>query len=140
LASVVIVIEAGESSGALITARRALELHRQVGVVPGQIDSPASTGSNALMSAGATPILSPAHVLESLNIDPSPPILPFLDADAAKCWDALLRGASSLADIARVAGLSTRSVAAAISALELEGLVVVDVAGRISTTLNHTDL
>jgi len=139
LASMVIIIEAGESSGALITAARASELHRLVAVVPGPIDSPASIGSNSLFREGATPIFSPAHALELLSIDPSPPILPFLDGDAALCWDALRRGVSTLADIARVAGLSTRVVAAAISALELEGLVVVDTSGRIHSTVSRVD-
>jgi DNA processing protein len=52
LAGATIVIEAPLDSGALITANRALELGRDVAVIPGPIDSPQSQGSNALLRDG----------------------------------------------------------------------------------------
>lgn len=52
----VLVVEAPEISGALITARQAAEQGRDVFVVPGNIDNPACAGSNQLMRDGATPV------------------------------------------------------------------------------------
>ena len=54
----VLVVEAPKVSGALITARHALEQGRDVYVVPGNINSPTCEGSNALLQEGATPVLS----------------------------------------------------------------------------------
>lgn len=52
------VIEAPEKSGSIITANHALEQGRDVFVVPGNIDSPASAGSNALLREGAIAVMS----------------------------------------------------------------------------------
>lgn len=54
----VLVVEAPQKSGALITARFALEQGRDVFVVPGNINSPTCEGSNAMLQEGATPVLS----------------------------------------------------------------------------------
>lgn len=54
----VLVVEAPQKSGALITARCALEQGRDVFVVPGNINSPTCEGSNAMLQEGATPVLS----------------------------------------------------------------------------------
>jgi len=62
-----IVIEAGLNSGALITARAALENNREVMAVPGKIDSPASYGSHQLIKQGAKLIESVEDVMEALG-------------------------------------------------------------------------
>jgi DNA processing protein len=62
-----IVIEAGLNSGALITAKAALDYNREVMAVPGKIDSPFSRGSNRLIKQGATLIDSVDDVMESLG-------------------------------------------------------------------------
>lgn len=56
LGGVLIVVEAGERSGALITANQALDLGRTVGAVPGAVDSPRHIGTNRLLKDGATMI------------------------------------------------------------------------------------
>jgi DNA processing protein len=53
LALAVVVVEAAERSGALITARLAAELGREVMAVPGRVNSPASRGAHALIRDGA---------------------------------------------------------------------------------------
>jgi len=62
-----IVIEAGLNSGALITARSALENNREVMAVPGKIDSPLSRGANRLIKQGAKLIESVGDVTEALG-------------------------------------------------------------------------
>jgi DNA processing protein len=134
LADVVVVVEAGEKSGALITADYALELNRTVACVPNGIEVPSAVGSNALLKRGAEPILHPDDVLSLLDMRAVPTPSPVLDGDAAACWDALQRGAIDVADIARSSGLSQRAVMGAVSALEIEGLVVVDMLGSVRAT------
>ena len=66
LASAVIVTEAGEKSGALLTAMYANDQNREVFAVPGSIFSKKSVGCNRLIKQGASPALSPEDVLEEL--------------------------------------------------------------------------
>jgi DNA processing protein len=62
-----IVVEAGLRSGALITARAALENNREVMAVPGKIDSPLSKGTHQLLKQGAKLIESVEDVMEGLG-------------------------------------------------------------------------
>jgi DNA processing protein len=62
-----LVVEAGATSGALITARLGLELGREVLVIPGAIDNPECVGSNQLIRDGATLVATIDHVLEELD-------------------------------------------------------------------------
>jgi DNA processing protein len=57
------VIEAKKRSGSLITAMQALDQNRTVMAVPGRIDEQTSKGTNALILAGATPILVPQQIV-----------------------------------------------------------------------------
>jgi len=68
LAVALVVVEAGEGSGALISADFAAEQGRDVFAVPGSIHSRASRGANRLIRSGARPILSPDDLLEALNM------------------------------------------------------------------------
>ena len=68
LSKCIIVIEAGEKSGALITATYAAEQGKEVFSVPGKITSPMSKGANLLIKQGAHPLLDPQDVLDMLNM------------------------------------------------------------------------
>ncbi len=67
LSRATIVIEAGEKSGALITAKFSIDQGRDVFAVPGSILSPMSKGTNNLIQNGAIPLTNPKDVLETLN-------------------------------------------------------------------------
>jgi DNA processing protein len=68
LSLAVIIVEAGMTSGALITASFAAEQGRDVFAVPGNINAPQSQGTNRLIRDGAQPLLNPQDVLEALNL------------------------------------------------------------------------
>lgn len=68
LCDALLVIEAEEKSGTLITARLALELGRDIGAVPGEIFSPTAQGTNMLIHEGAYPITSSEDLHELLHV------------------------------------------------------------------------
>ena len=98
LAEAVVVIEAGEVSGALITAADARRLGRSLFAIPGPIGSGASVGTNALIASGtARALVSPSALLEVLGLfaraaigSPIDPVLEALSVGALDV-DALRR-------------------------------------------------
>ncbi len=67
LAGAVVVVEAGASSGSLITVDHALDLGIEVWAVPGPIETPTSEGSNRLLGDGARPLISVTGFVEALT-------------------------------------------------------------------------
>jgi DNA processing protein len=126
LCAATVVVEARERSGALITADFALEQGREVLVVPGEITSALSAGTNALLRLGATPVTGAADVLEALGITP-PPMRPVeVEGVAATILASLRDGAASADELSRAVNMPSADVAAALVALEIEGLVSSD--------------
>ncbi|HEX2780950.1 MAG TPA: DNA-processing protein DprA [Gemmatimonadaceae bacterium] len=132
LADLVIVIEAGAKSGALITAARALELGRTVAAVPGPIDSPQSAGSNELLRDGAQLIATPADAIALLGLT-APPRAPAAEVEGPErvVWEALGRGALDLDTLASTTALPAREIMAAVTRLELTGAVECALTGEI---------
>src|SRR6185295_17043882 len=71
LSRAVVIIEAAEKSGALITARLAIEQGREVFAVPGAVDSPASFGTHQLLRKGAKLVRHADDILEDLQSLPA---------------------------------------------------------------------
>ncbi len=71
LCKAVLLVQAAERSGSLITARLALEQGRDVCVVPGPITDKLSAGTNNLLQQGAIPIIKSTDLLDTLNIEPT---------------------------------------------------------------------
>jgi DNA processing protein len=127
LARATIVIEAGEGSGALITSEHATDLNRDVGVVPGPVDSPQCVGSNRLMQQGAHPILDPGDALLLMHLDDHmtrrADASPALGGDERAVWVALAAGATPMELVAERSGLMPSRALAAVTGLELAGLI-----------------
>jgi DNA processing protein len=123
-----IVVEAGDRSGALITADFALEQGRDVFAVPGNVLSPASRGTNRLIQNGAYAIVSPQDVLDVLNlselesIKTARQVLP-ADKTEARILQVMNFEPMHIDEICNEVSLSVDKVSAALTMMELKGLV-----------------
>ncbi|GJM21099.1 MAG: DNA polymerase [Planctomycetota bacterium] len=130
LCEALLVVEASARSGALITAQHALELGVEVWTVPGPIDSAACAGSNELLFDGAAPVLSEAVLLRLLGADASPAARNRPPADPVEA--ALATGPRSADELAAELALPLPRLRARLIAMELEGNVKRESAGRWS--------
>jgi DNA processing protein len=141
LSDVVVVVEAGEGSGALITAEAALHLHKEVMAVPGSVFSALSVGTHALLRDGAGLVQNARDILavvgrggEVLDDPLRAPgrlgfaLQPERDGIVAHLSDVL---AVSAADLARKLQLPVSEVLGRLTALELDGAVRRQEAGYV---------
>ena len=132
LARLTIIVEAPKKSGALGTAKHAIELGRDVAVVPGPIDSPQSEGSNDLFNQGAHPITCIADAPTLLGLTPAVrTLLDPEDPDQASVWRALREGPADLDTICHRAALPVHRCLAAVTALELNGSIECALTGEV---------
>jgi DNA processing protein len=131
LAKVTIVVEAGHKSGALLTAKDALNLGRVVAAVPGPIDSPHSAGTNELLRDGAQVIATVDDALALAGFPAQPELeLPDFTVGERAVWDALGKGAATIELLAHRANLCLRDCMSATTALELRNLVSAGFSGE----------
>jgi DNA processing protein len=124
----VLVIEADETSGAMITAHLALEQNREVFAVPGSILSPASRGTNRLIQEGAKLVRDYTDILEELNLTAVAQQMEIKEVIPASDTEALLLRQLStepthIDEVCRGSGLPVSTVSSTLAMMELKGLV-----------------
>ena len=151
LCDVVVVVEAPEKSGALITARHALEAGRDVWAVPGPPGARECRGSNRLLADGAGVLWDVAEFVEAVGgsdgavLEPRtsgnvpegiPGEMPPPPAGLPATEEAVLSGvgfeATGVDAVARRAGVEMHEVLSALALLELKGFVTRDALGAYS--------
>jgi DNA processing protein len=127
LAAVIVIVEAGEGSGALITADFGAEQGREVFAVPGSIYSRSSRGCLKLIEDGARPLVAVEDVLEALNLEAvaqaEQPALPLpADATERSVLGSLSDDPLHVDELHARSGLPMARLTAALAMLELKGL------------------
>lgn len=128
LSLAVVVVEAAETSGALITAEFAAEQGREIFAIPGSIFAPQSKGTNRLIQKGAQPLLTPEDLMQALDLTrvgaqkSARKILPS-DETEARVLDLLGSEPLHVDEIRSQAGLPIEKISAALAMMELKGMV-----------------
>lgn len=126
----VVVVEAGKTSGALITAACAVDQNREVFAVPGRIDSPLSDGPHALLRDGARLVQTVEDILEELRLGAGPPqpelplAMPELSEEERTVLALLTPQAKHIDDLILESDLPAAQMSAALMMLEIKGAAV----------------
>jgi|TARA_Y100000310_G_scaffold266048_1_gene277351 DNA processing protein len=123
-----LVVEAAEKSGALITARHALEQNREVFAVPGPITSESSKGTNNLIKMGAKPVTEASDILDTLNLKQAVEFSATKEitadtAEEAKLLDHLKQEPIHVDDLGRLTNLPASTINATLTLMEMKGKV-----------------
>ena len=124
----VLVIEADESSGAMITAHMALEQDREVFAIPGSILSPMSRGTNNLIQEGAKLVRNCTDILEELNLTANIRQMEMKEITPASETETLLLKQLSaepthIDQVCQSSGLPVSTVSSTLAIMELKGMV-----------------
>ncbi len=141
LSRAVVIVEANDRSGALITARHAAEQSRELFAVPGNVDSAASGGTNRLIRDGARLVRDADDILEDLaGVSSSQGHLPAgstipgaqapastpppgLDETQQRLWDQLADGPRHIDDLVRAVGVPVAQLNGMLMLLEMKKAV-----------------
>lgn len=128
LADKVVVVEAGEISGTIITARLALDYNRDVMAVPGPINSPNSVGTNQLIASGAGVVTRAEDIVQ---IQSSQVEFDLTDSEQM-IYKALVSGCQHLDEIVLATNLPSATVGGLLTMLELKGVIMALPGGKFS--------
>ena len=123
-----VIVEAGEKSGALITAAFAADQGREVFALPGNINAPQSKGANKLIQQGASPLLHVEDLLDVLQIDhvheyqQARLVLPADEVEKA-LLKSIQNEALHVDEISALVNIPIDKVTAALVIMELKGMV-----------------
>jgi DNA processing protein len=138
LSQAVVVVEASERSGTLITARHAVEQNREVLAVPGPVDSAASAGCHMLIREGATLARSVDDIIDSLasGLSPGGPAVgssrpqaapiappPELDGAGKQVWEFLAEGPRHVDTMAQAFALPVTELTRTLMGLEMKRVI-----------------
>lgn len=130
LSHATLIIEAGEKSGTLITARLAMEYNRDVLVVPGSIFSASSRGANSLIRQGAMPINKSENLLQALGFnteeattDKQGKLFAELSPIEQKIIEVLANDSLPRDELIELAEISITEANIILSSLEIKGLI-----------------
>ena len=161
----VLVVEAGVTSGTMITAGQSLEQGRAVMAVPGRIDNEAAAGCHRLIAEGARLAATPDDVLDELRsfnyaatapapaptgtaitpASPAPELRPrpnspepALNEEEKRIVAALRNGETTIADLAEASGVTGRKFPARLTSLEMKSVIRRIGENRVRLNDNHT--
>lgn len=127
LSPITLIIEAGEKSGTLITAKHAIDAGREVCIIPCDFFHPRSEGISILWKQGAQPIYRVedllAHYQKLPGIQIARELKPALTGTLAYLYDLISQGGYHLDQLLALSGLSVRKVQAALAILEVDGYI-----------------
>lgn len=122
-----LVVEAEIKSGTLITSRLATEYNREVGALPGPVDSPTSAGPHMLIRLGAALVRDSNDILELLGLPRKDEGTKLIDADdlsmEEKIFIKLLENPLSRDELVRRSKLPIGAASAVLSLMEIKGLI-----------------
>lgn len=136
LGSKVLIAEAGQKSGALITAKLAKEQGKELFVPPHDIYSPSGIGCNQLIVKGATVYLHPKQLIDTayhtldLEVKPSNTTLSQLTGNEKKIGDCLANSKKTIEEIESETGINQLKLLELLTIMELEGHIQALPAGR----------
>jgi DNA processing protein len=128
LAQAVVIVEAGDRSGALITASFAADQGRDVFAVPGNVNAPQSVGTNRLIQQGAHPLVNPQEILETLNLtlvnqhQEARVVLP-ADVNEAQLLRVITQEPVHIDEICNQTAMPIETITATLAMMELKGMV-----------------
>ena len=127
LSDVVIVIQASEHSGSLITVDHAIAQGKDVFALPGRIDDPLSYSCNALIRSGALIITCTEDVLQALSIESGTETMKekpvYLDKEEEAVLYCMKKGARSPDELIEMSGLPFSEIASILLKLEMKGVI-----------------
>jgi DNA processing protein len=138
LAGMTVVVEAAKRSGSLITADLAADLGRDLGAVPGPVNSRGSAGTNDLLAGGACLVRDAQDVLDAMlgpGVHRAQRSGPQLEPELLGVLDAVERGEQTCDAIAAALDLSGAEAASALATVEALGYVSCSLVGVYSRTM-----